>query len=140
MMVSWRRSASVLAVPPLGASGLSMPSLGTACGTWICLLASAAIASSRRAFYGSRLTTCHDKQVPRLRTLHAARNRRVQHCDPSGGQHVMHPPDEQRRVRRVVDMEPAWLDDIDNPAWTEADLLHLCRSGPTSGNDFALPG
>ena len=52
----------------------------------------------------------------------------------------MHPPDEQRGVRRVVDIEPAWLDDIDNPVWTEADLLHFRRSGQTSGNDFALPG
>jgi len=52
----------------------------------------------------------------------------------------MDPPDEQRGVRRVIDVEPARPDDTDDPARTEADLLHLARSRQTSGNYFAFRG
>ena len=77
------------------------------------------------AFEGGRLPARYEQQVSRLCAFHPARHRRVQHCDASGGEHVMDPPDKQGGIRCVVDVEPARLNDADNPAWTEADLLHL---------------
>src|SRR6516165_12074832 len=47
-------------------------------------------------------------------------------------------PDEQGRICCMVDVEPARLNNTGDTAWTEADLLHLCRSRQASGNDFAV--
>ena len=92
------------------------------------------------AFEGGRLAARHNQKIPCLRAFHAARHWRVQHGDTSGGQHVVDPPDEQGGIRCVVDVEPTRLNNTDDTAWTEADLLHLCRSRQASGNDFAFRG
>src|SRR5262249_27490444 len=51
----------------------------------------------------------HDQQVPGLRALHAAADRRVQHVDTLFGEQRVHSSGEGRRVGGVVDIERARL-------------------------------